>query len=53
MCREECALLLSVVRRQRRCHAKFHDLVHEIIKEGNIEWCIISLHIFGKEVISY
>ena len=20
--------------------------------KGNIEWCIISLHIFGKEVIS-
>ena len=23
--------LLSVVKRQRRCHAKFHDLVHEMI----------------------
>ena len=32
---------------------KFHDLVHEIIK-GNIDWCIIaSLHVFGKEVVSY
>ena len=35
--------LLSVVQQQRRCPAKFHDLVHEIIK-GNIEWCIISLY---------
>ena len=42
--------LLSVVARQRRCHTNFHDLAHEIIK-GNIEWCTISLHIFGKEVI--
>ena len=36
--------LLSVVERQRRCHEKFHDLVHEIIK-GNIELFIISLDI--------
>ena len=43
--------LLSVVERQRICHANFRDLVHKIIK-GNIEWCIISLHIFGKEEIS-
>ena len=28
--------LLSVAKRQRICYAKFHDLVHEIIK-GNIE----------------
>ena len=28
--------LLSVVVRQRECHAKFHDLVHETIK-GNTE----------------
>jgi len=34
-------IFLSVVQCQRRCHAKFHDLVHEIIK-GNIEWCIFS-----------
>ena len=39
--------LLSVVERQRRCHPRFHDLMHMIIK-GNIEWCIISLHIFLK-----
>ena len=26
-------------------------IVHEINK-GNIEWCIISLQMFGKEVIS-
>ena len=43
--------LLSVVERQRICHAKFRDLVHKIIK-GNIEWYIISLHIFEKEEIS-
>ena len=43
--------LPSVVERQRRCHAKFHDLAHEIIK-GNIDGCIISLNIFGKEAIS-
>ena len=45
--------LLSVVECQRSWHAKFHDLVHEIIKGNIIKWCIISLHIFGKEVISY
>ena len=42
---------ISIVERQRRCHAKLHDLVHAIIK-SNIEGCIILLHIFGKEVIS-
>ena len=29
-------VLLSVVERQKRCYAKFPDLVHEIIK-GNIK----------------
>ena len=48
-CQEFDNILLSVVERQRRGHAKFHDLVHELIK-GNIERCIISLHIFGKVI---
>ena len=35
-CQEFTIFLLSVVERPKKCHAKFHDLVHEIIK-GNIE----------------